>query len=475
MAIIGIREALYLKKHLNEVKHVTLNPNGLDVLRIHMVPPRRSLKSNIPSAIVVNGQDIVPVNLSWAILLSAFIDTITPYDSRDVSQDDWALIIDATIKKVRAVYPAAKAQTFKDDLWTIIDTLTEIAQGKKPRTDIGQISIWEYADHMKAPHRMDLMISSMTKEDVWNCNQKCLHCYAAGQPLATVEELSTHSWRQIIDKCRRAGIPQITFTGGEPTLRDDLVELVEHSRWFITRLNTNGVLLTQQLCDQLYKASLDSVQVTLYSADPEKHNRLVGVDNWTFTIAGIKNALASHLNVSVNTPLCTINSDYTETLKLAHELGIRFVSCSGLIIAGNAREPQSVDTQLKSSELNEILKSAYDYCQENDMDISFTSPGWISEKQLLEIGNLTIPSCGACLSNMAITPDGNVVPCQSWLSGESLGNMLEIPWEKIWDNPRCREIRKESGRLEHRCPLRAMPYTVKPATSAETLETEVPR
>lgn len=42
----------------------------------------------------------------------------------------------------------------------------------------------------------------------------------------------------------RAGIPQLTFTGGEPTMRNDLVSLVHAAQWFVTRLNTNGRMLT---------------------------------------------------------------------------------------------------------------------------------------------------------------------------------------------------------------------------------------
>ncbi len=452
--ITTFRESAYLKKHLNEVKHVTLNPNGSDVLRIHMIPPRRSHNKDIPSAVVINGQDIIPINLSWAILLSAFIDAITPYDGSEMQESDWDSIIINTIKSVKSVYPAIKESTFKNDLWMIINTMTDIAQGRKPEANIGQISIGEYAIHMKAPHRMDLMISSMAKNDSWNCNQKCLHCYAAGQSLAVTEELPTHAWKQIIDRCRKAGIPQITFTGGEPTLRDDLVELVEHSRWFITRLNTNGVLLTEALCRQLYEASLDSVQITLYSADPEKHNLLVGAENWEKTIAGIKHALSASLSVSVNTPLCTVNRDYLQTLEFLHGLGVKYITCSGLILTGNACEEESVHTQLTSESLFDILKAAFDYCEENDMDISFTSPGWIEEDKLHEIGFISVPTCGACLSNMAVTPDGKIVPCQSWLSDEALGDMLADPWEKIWDGPRCQTIRKESSRMAHQCPLR---------------------
>ena len=78
----------------------------------------------------------------------------------------------------------------------------------------------------------------------------------------------------------------MTFTGGEPTLRADLVELVDAAQWFVTRLNTNGRLLTPELCRKLYDASLDSVQVTLYSHDTDIHNALVGADGFDDTVAG---------------------------------------------------------------------------------------------------------------------------------------------------------------------------------------------
>ena len=72
----------------------------------------------------------------------------------------------------------------------------------------------------------------------------------------------------------------------------------------------------------------------------------------------------------------------------------------------------------------------------------------------MELG-LDIPSCGACLSNMAIAPDGEVVPCQSWLGKSAgLGNMLTTKWKNIWNNPKCRKIRKFSAKSAQKCPLR---------------------
>lgn len=51
---------------------------------------------------------------------------------------------------------------------------------------------------------------------------------------------------------QRLGIPQLTFTGGEPTLRHDLVKLVQAAQWFVTRLNTNGRMLTSMMCKDLH-------------------------------------------------------------------------------------------------------------------------------------------------------------------------------------------------------------------------------
>jgi MoaA/NifB/PqqE/SkfB family radical SAM enzyme len=130
------------------------------------------------------------------------------------------------------------------------------------------------------------------------------------------KERSTAEWKTLIDKCREAGIPQLTFTGGEPTLRKDLVELVRHAEWHVTRLNTSGINLSAELCKQLEKANLDGVQVTLHSDDHQIHDALVGkLGAWVQTVQGIQNALQAGLSVSVNTPLVKMNASYAETLK----------------------------------------------------------------------------------------------------------------------------------------------------------------
>lgn len=451
---MNIREKIYSKKHLKEVLHTTLNPYEPGAVRIHLVPPKSSFWKSRPSIVILNGKDIIPINEAWAILLSIFINEVNKFEGKAIQDKLLDRILKNTVEKTRKIYKKTGRIEIKEDLKELIKVFTDIASTGTTDIDVGQMSIGEYAPNMQAPHRMDLMISSMSKNNNWNCNQKCIHCYAAGQKLSEKEELSTEEWKKVIDICQKECIPQLTFTGGEPTMRKDLVELIEYSKWFITRLNTNGVLLTEKLCKELYEASLDSIQVTLYSNNPEIHNKLVGADNFEKTITGIKNAINVGLNVSINTPLCTLNKNYIDTLKFAKELGITYVTCSGLIVTGNAKEKQSKDTQLSEKELYTILKDAKKYTDDNLMELGFTSPGWVKEDDLRKL-NLDIPTCGACLSNMAIAPNGDVVPCQSWLDEKSnLGNILKTKWKKIWNNPICKKQREFSSKMYYTCPLK---------------------
>ena len=452
------KELFYRLVKLRSVKHTTLNPKGPGNVRMHLVPPKFSLKAE-DSVVILNGQDIIPLKLSWAIMLAEFIEEMNCYDGKELTDDDLKRIARHTIDKTKKVYYKVPKETLQKDFKVMLKALCDVAYGNPPEVEIGYRTLGEYATSMKAPHRMDLLISAMTKtvngKKVWNCTQKCTHCYACGQVQAETEELTTDEWKQIIDKCRKVCIPQLTFTGGEPTMRKDLVELVEYSKWFVTRLNTNGIRLSKKLCKELYDASLDSVQITFYSHDKDIHNRLVGVDGYAKTVEGIQNALEAGLSVSINTPICSLNKDYVMTLKFLKNLGVTYVTCSGLIPAGNAVKDESKSTQLTGEELYQILQDATRFCEEQQMQISFTSPGWIDEDRLVAL-RLMVPSCGACLSNMAIAPDGKVIPCQSWLNGNVLGDMLTDKWKDIWEGAECKKRRAYSAKMDQKCPLKAI-------------------
>ena len=443
----------YMDSTFNEVLHTTLNPDGPGAIRIHLIPPKKEENALNPSVAIINGTDVVPVNFARAVILAEMIRETNKYDGKEIDEQGINDILNRAAENAKDIMPILSMTRIKDDINTIYTTMRQIAYREDVTTDINYMSIGEYSEYMNAPHRMDVMVSAMTKDGSWHCNQKCIHCYAAGQVHADEAELTTEEWKFILDKCREAGIPQITFTGGEPTMRDDIIELIKYARWFISRLNTNGIKLTKDYCRALHEAELDSVQITFYSVNPDIHNKLVGVNQYESTVAGIENALEEGLSVSINTPICTLNTDYIDTLKFLHDKGVIYVTCSGLITTGNAAEEESENLQLSEEELEKILREAVTYCHENSMEIAFTSPGWIKQSVFDELG-IPSPSCGACLSNMAITPGGNIVPCQSWLSDEPLGNMLTDNWESVWDSNTCIKHRDFSSEMTGECPLR---------------------
>ncbi len=439
-------------KNCTEVYHTTFDPETPGVCRVHLIPPKK-LKQRNPWLVIINGYSLLPLNSSWGILLKVFIEKLNDTKCGPLSNIDIKKLINESVVELHTLFPNVPKTTLSNDLKNIVQTLKDIALGKEPDEKIGYMSLAKYAKQMKAPHRMDLMVSSMVKMKKWNCNQHCLHCYAANEEMSETKELSLDEWKRIIDRLKDAGIPQITFTGGEATLRKDLFDLISYSKWFITRLNTNGILLTEDYCAKLKEASLDSVQITLYSSDEIIHNLLVGGNHFRETVDGIKNALKSGLNVSINTPLCSLNRNYVETIKFLCELGVRYFSCSGLIPTGNAKTEESQVTKLSKEEITNSLTTAYRFAKSNELEISFTSPGWVDEKVLKSM-KMVVPSCGACLSNMAIAPNGDVIPCQSWLNGMTLGNILNNKWSTIWNKKECKNIRKKAITHQQICLLK---------------------
>ena len=451
---MSIKNKLAQKREWQKgVKHCTFNPEGPGVVRIHLVPPKFSLFGNPSHIVILNGYYLLPLGYSWAVLLSHFIEEVNRFEGKEITQEEEQEITRNTVSKTKKVYPSADARLLEDDLADMMDILFAVAHGEAPEAEIDVLSLQEYAKHMTAPHRMDLMVSAMTDgKGTRRCNQNCLFCYAEKEPMGSVAELSTQEWENILDTLRESRVPMVTFTGGEPTMRSDLPQLVEHAKWFITRVNTNGVFLSKELCAKLKAASLDSIQITLYSHDESIHNHLVGSTHFADTVQGIRNALAAGLDVSVNTPLCNANRDYLQTVTFLHTLGVRFVTLSGLILTGNAADTK--ERQLSGVELYAIVKETKAFCDAHGMEMDFTSPGLIAREKL-EALHLHVPLCGAGLSNMAVAPDGTVIPCQSWLKGDAgLGNLLKDDWKSIWKHPRCQKLRSMTEAEAEACPFR---------------------
>ena len=181
-----------------------------------------------------------------------------------------------------------------------------------------------------APYRMDLAIT-------YRCNNDCAHCYNA-RP-REYPEISTADWHRVLDKLWSIGIPHVVFTGGEPTLRKDLPELIAHAQQNgqITGVNTNGRRLSDpEYVEVLVNAGLDHVQITLESHDADIHDTMVNSRGaWNQTTAGIRNVLETPLYVMTNTTMLKNNSmGLKQTLEFLAILGVPTIGLNALIYSG---------------------------------------------------------------------------------------------------------------------------------------------
>jgi radical SAM protein with 4Fe4S-binding SPASM domain len=283
-----------------------------------------------------------------------------------------------------------------------------------------------------APYRMDLALT-------YRCNNDCAHCYNAGPRQRA--ELSTDQWKAILNRLWEIGIPHVVFTGGEPTLREDLPELVAQaqSNGQITGLNTNGRRLRDaDYLSRLVAAGLDHVQITVESHDSSIHDRMVQAKGaWRQTITGLQNALDSPLFVMTNTTLLQENSSRLgETLDFLAGLGVPTIGLNALIYSGRG---QTVGTGLREAELPPLLDLARERTDTAGQRLIWYTPTQYCHFDPMQL-ELGVKGCTAALYNMCIEPDGSVLPCQSYY--RPVGNLLNSPWEAIWNHELCVRLRE---------------------------------
>jgi radical SAM protein with 4Fe4S-binding SPASM domain len=329
------------------------------------------------------------------------------------------------LKTLTRTYRVSKAQAQNDYDSFLVSFKELIRPDGCPICSIDDLEITApFSAKPTAPYRMDLALT-------YRCNDDCAHCYNA-RP-RDYPEISTADWKRIIDRVWDLGIPHIVFTGGEPTLRDDLPELISHAETNgqITGVNTNARRLSDpKFVEALVDVGLDHIQITVESHDHEIHDLMVGKRGaWRQTITGLRNVLNTPLYVMTNTTMLQENSPFLdETLDFLVTEGVPTIGLNALIYSGHGL---TVGTGLRESELPPLLDLAREKTIEHNQRLIWYTPTQYCnfDPQQLELG---VKGCTAALYNMCVEPDGGVIPCQSYY--QQLGNILNDPWESIWEH-----------------------------------------
>jgi radical SAM protein with 4Fe4S-binding SPASM domain len=337
------------------------------------------------------------------------------------------------VDTLKSVYKVSAAQA-ASDYAHFTENFSELIRpdGACPVCDLDIDIKAPFSTTPSAPYRMDLAVT-------YRCNNDCPHCYNA-RP-RNFEEMSTSDWMHVIDRVWEIGIPHVVFTGGEPTLRNDLPDLIAYaeSKGQITGLNTNARRLgDDRFLNQLIDAGLDHVQITVESHDATIHDDMVNAKGaWRQTFKGLQNALDTPLYVMTNTTMLRQNSPFLEdTLDYLAEIGVPTIGLNALIYSGHGL---NVGTGLAERELPPLLDIARQKTDYYNQRLIWYTPTQYCQFDPMQL-ELGVKGCTAALYNMCIEPDGLVLPCQSYY--QPIGNILVDPWKNIWNHSLADSLRQ---------------------------------
>jgi MoaA/NifB/PqqE/SkfB family radical SAM enzyme len=149
----------------------------------------------------------------------------------------------------------------------------------------------------------------------FNCNENCLFCTVAKDnhaPLITLEA------KNKIESLASRNVKKIAFTGGEPTLRKDLIELIKFAKENEMKeinIQTNGVKIAdEKYLLELKNAGLNSALIGFHSHKNEIYNKLTNSNFYENAISGIQNCINSDITLTI---CCVINKEnYKELIDL---------------------------------------------------------------------------------------------------------------------------------------------------------------
>lgn len=271
---------------------------------------------------------------------------------------------------------------------------------------------------------------AMTFAVTYKCQCNCRHCSAGRHLRNDLPDLSTKEAKALIDQSQNLGVSIITFTGGEPLLRDDIYELISYvdKRKAIPILFTNGLLLSEENIEKLVNAGLYSLFVSIDSPIPEEHDQLRGMAGlFESAILGIKRMQSKGGFVGISsyaTRSATQKGMYKKLYSLARELGVENLILFDGVPTGNMLNDTS---EMLTPEQHEEIRKFSSYIFKHQRLPQLNSQSWQNsiEGYLMGIG------CLAVNLQYYVSAYGDVSPCD--FTPLSFGNVRNKSIKEIWN------------------------------------------
>lgn len=313
----------------------------------------------------------------------------------------------------------------------------------------------------------------------YRCNLRCKQCgFGIDAVPKTLyrDELTTDQYFEFFKEAGELGTVKLHFTGGEPLLRHDIVELVAHAKKHIPFVNftTNGTLITKSLAEKLVK-NLDAIKFSI-DGDERAHDITRGVNgSWKKSVEGLRNIIEAkrkwnpNLMVGINCLVNAINYKTTdEMIDMLHESGNPdLVQFSPLFEYEEIKEEGNGDEErlfLTEPEAKFFVENVipkikskaekYGIAMQSNQAWEYTNVEGLSEKYMINY-------CFLPWSWLILSAQGNIFPCGATqydnLFGKDvetrykyiMGNIKSNSLKEIWNNQKYIDFRKKCNPLSH--------------------------
>lgn len=296
------------------------------------------------------------------------------------------------------------------------------------------------------------------------CNLKCSFCSAsATKNTNKIKELSIEKIEKIFDEFDELELLRVGLEGGEPFLRDDIIDIMKiaDNHDFDYFINTNGTFIDKNMAIDIGNTKVSKICVSIDGPNSKTHDLCRGVKG-TFekAVQAIKYLQEENVSVDAIFTLSKLNQEYImDTLEFLSTIGIKNVAIMILASVGNAAENFN-DVYLSYDEWKDILIKLTDLKLENklpvDLNLVATGEGkcpWelylpLVDEKMEEKLNVWLPEgrkstlgdnefgCTAGKDNFAIDGVGNVFGCSlmSAMKELSAGNINDRKLIDIWND-----------------------------------------
>lgn len=304
---------------------------------------------------------------------------------------------------------------------------------------------------MSAKDKTIGMPVSILFELTHRCPLQCPYCSNPLQLEQAANELTTEQWSDLMEQAVKMGILQVHFSGGEPTIRRDLEDLVGKAEelGLYSNLITSGVGLDDERVENLAGLGLKHVQISVQDSAEESANRIAGHrDGYAQKLAAAKAVRRHNLPLTVNAPVHKMNIEHLPSIiDLAVDMGASRMEVAHVQYYGWAYHNRA--SLMPKREQLEWATDVVERARERlkgVLVIDYVVPDYYARKPKACMG-------GWARQFLNVTPSGKVLPCHAAESITALrfDNVKERSLMDIWQNSEAFEQYRGADWMPEKC------------------------